>query len=585
MSHRRLTLTTALALTAAVGTARAADADKAALYRAENQRLEAVLIRIPEMYRQRLSGAGRSLLARVFGPEDLEERPGEEEPMQEERLVRPAPSVMRRQSAAAALPAVGAAGSSRAVSDPSTDLDFSRLGGFSQSETSTAWCGDVVVVGFTDTGSLGETLGIPGFGISFDGVARSANRGGTFTDLGFLNPGTSDRIQLLGETVVACTDASTFYYGSLLIDFGPFTTGVSVSKSANGGLTFADPVKAVEKSLDTHFVDKEWLAVDPTNPDNLYVTYRDFDGSGSICGSDPNGDPIFRAGIELVRSTDGGTTWGPAVRVTSNSESCAPTAAAFGPQVLVDGLGTVHVAWEQLTFTSGTTGEIRIAKSDDHGASFDGSVTVASVNPAGELGDLQGGIAIHEFPTLAVDRSDTPRNGTLYLAWSDGNVRVPDPGFPNGEVDYGFADILATRSTDGGATWTPAVRVNDNVEPLSAPPQLAGRGTDQFIPGIAVDHQGVVGICFYDRRSDPLNFQIERRCARSANGGRNWVNFRDPVTDRPFISLTSQDFLHDVHFMSDYDTLASDFTEAHAGFVGAYCDNGRSNPDVRANKF
>ena len=37
--------------------------------------------------------------------------------------------------------------------------------------------------------------------------------------------------------------------------------------------------------------------------------------------------------------------------------------------------------------------------------------------------------------------------------------------------------------------------------------------------------------------------------------------------------------------MGDYDTLASDFTKAHRGFVGAYGDNGRGNPDVRANTF
>ena len=43
------------------------------------------------------------------------------------------------------------------MSDPSTDLFFSVLTGFTQS-ASTAWCGQVVTVGFNDSGSLPESL-------------------------------------------------------------------------------------------------------------------------------------------------------------------------------------------------------------------------------------------------------------------------------------------------------------------------------------------------------------------------------------------------------------------------------------------
>src|ERR1700694_223993 len=44
-----------------------------------------------------------------------------------------------------------------AVSNPATDLDFSSFAGFTQSETSTARCGNNVVVGFNDSGSVFET--------------------------------------------------------------------------------------------------------------------------------------------------------------------------------------------------------------------------------------------------------------------------------------------------------------------------------------------------------------------------------------------------------------------------------------------
>jgi len=62
------------------------------------------------------------------------------------------------------------------VNDPGTDFLYSTLWGFTQSETSTAWCGDNLVVGFNDSGSVAETLPIPTIGLSFSGGAYSRQR-------------------------------------------------------------------------------------------------------------------------------------------------------------------------------------------------------------------------------------------------------------------------------------------------------------------------------------------------------------------------------------------------------------------------
>jgi len=122
------------------------------------------------------------------------------------------------------------------------------------------------------------------------------------------------------------------------------------------------------------------------------------------------------------------------------------------------------------------------------------------------------------------------------------------------------------------------------VEPLTQP-SVAGRGTDQYMPGIAVDNWGVVGLCYYDRRSDPSNFLIDRRCARSWNGGTSWQNLYPPFNRRSFMSVTNQDLLLATDYMGDYDALASDFTKAHRGFVGGYGDNQTGQPDARTNRF
>jgi hypothetical protein len=455
------------------------------------------------------------------------------------------------------------------VSNLIADVSSSRLAGFTQSETSTAWCGNNVVVGFNDSGSFLETTLLPGSGLSFNGVSRSTNKGGSFTDLGFLNPGPVITDFLSGDPVLGCSDANTFYYASL---FARATTSdISVSKSFDGGQTFGSPVSAVSKNGTTHLLDKDWLAVDPTNLNRIYVTYTDFDDSGSLCGLVPvSGHPIPRTAIELVRSTDGGTSWGTPVVI---DEVCG-SAFVQGSQVAVGPGGEVYVAWEG--FSASGAREIDIRKSTDSGATFGALVKVDNVIWAGTGDLLQGGFHTGlEFPTLAVDRSGKATNGSVYIAWNDGrNLTVPDAA----SESYGYADIMASRSTDGGATWVAPVRVNNNPEPLSS-----GLGTDQYSPGIAVDKTGKVGVCFYDRRLDPNNFLIDRECAFSKNAGTSWSNKR--ITKKSFPAVPGQDELVDRRYMGDYDGLASDFTKTNSGFIGAWGDNSLGNPDVKAEKF
>jgi hypothetical protein len=454
--------------------------------------------------------------------------------------------------------------SSRQVSDPSTDVSFSRMAGFTQSETSTAWCGHNVVVAYNDSGSFFESLPIPTIGLSFNGYSLSTDGGQTFTDEGFLNPGSNLVNFLEGDPVAVCTDENTFYQSSL---FETFTTGVSVSKSTDGGKTFGDPVQVVSKDVFFHFIDKPWMTADPSNPKNLYVTYTDFDFSG-FGGTNPVCPGNVRLGIELVRSTDGGATWS-APTVVDNG--CFPNEDQ-GSNVAVDGKGNVYVAWEQFP-ASLPTNEIDIAKSTNGGASFAPKSTVAVVTIVGSpFGLLQGGFRNNEFPSLAIDLSQGGK-GPLYIAWNDGGLKmIPDfYGF------YNFGDALVSRSDNGGKNWSAPVKVNDDNS--NTPGE---EGADHYLPGIAVDNQGSLGVCFYDRRHDPENFLIDRECANSKDGGRTWKNHR--VTKESFAASIAADLLINPLYMGDYDTVAADSTGQSNGFLGAYGDNTRGNPDVRIAK-
>ena len=170
------------------------------------------------------------------------------------------------------------------VSNPATDFLFSIMTGFTQSETSTAWCGSNVVVGFNDSGSIPESVLFGPGGVSLSGVAFSTNQGAAFRDAGFVNPGSNPANFLAGDPVLSCVDASTFYYAQIFETadaVGNPLTAVSLSTSTDGGANWGDPVVAVEKDGLTHFIDKDWMTVDPTNPKTIFVTYTDFDSSGA----------------------------------------------------------------------------------------------------------------------------------------------------------------------------------------------------------------------------------------------------------------------------------------------------------------
>ena len=460
------------------------------------------------------------------------------------------------------------------VSNPATDFILSQASGFTQSETSTAWCGNNVVVGFNDSGSLFESLVLGSGGLSFNGVARSINRGASFTDLLFLNPGPPTNF-LGGDPVVACTSPTTFFYSSLLSR--PGGSGISVSKSTNGGLSWGTPIAAVVKPAPAHFLDKSWMTVDPTNANRIFVTYTDFDNSGTSAGC----PGVGRVGIELVRSTTGGATWDVPVVI---DEVCRSATLSFpfvqGSQVAVGPDGEVHVAWERYDdfnpagFNDAIDREIRNRKSIDNGISFAAFTKVADVFPVGDSFALRGGFRTFlDLQGMAIDRSTTSSRGDVYLAFHDGSaVRTPDIGSDTGF--YGFADAMVSHSPNGGASWDAPVKVNDNVE--------LGFGTDQYQPGVAVDRVGRVASCFYDRRHDPANFMIDRFCAVSVDGGQTWsANTRH--TARSFAPIHATDGLINPVYMGDYDSLAGDFTLTHEGFVGAYSRIGPvANPDVRA---
>ena len=108
------------------------------------------------------------------------------------------------------------------------------------------------------------------------------------------------------------------------------------------------------------------------------------------------------------------------------------------------------------------------------------------------------------------------------------------------------------------------------------------------MPSLAVDGSGVIGVSFYDRRSDASNLTTTLFRAISSDGGATWSNQQ---VSSPFnIPPLSPNFDPAVArcYMGDYNGSAGQA----AGFATTWGDNGltrvtpafpigRADPDVR----
>lgn len=328
------------------------------------------------------------------------------------------------------------------------------------------------------------------------GHYSSADGGHTWTD-GVLSQNLS-LYPLQGDPALAfCADGSVVYaclgYTS---DAPQGRTGAFSYVSNDGGVSWDGPhtVIAREQGLpDYPFVDKQWVACDRTadSPYNnrMYVSWTE----------------VLRddwSGVITVRSSDDGVSWSDSTRVSSGSLNQG-TVVAVGPD------GVVNVAWHDNIWAENS--RIGFDRSTDGGETFGEDrfpAAVVWIKPP-HWGGTGPELRWDVFPTLDVDRSDGPDRGNLYIAWSDDR--------------HGDPDILLTRSTDGGTSWSSPIRVND--DPM-------GSGADQFYPWIAVDPEGRVIVAFFDRRRFPGQRPYEIWGAVSRDGGRSFdTNFL--ISDTP----------------------------------------------------
>jgi hypothetical protein len=393
-----------------------------------------------------------------------------------------------------------------------------------QSETTVAVVGDVVLEGFNDSGEFFPNGDFSGYGRSTDG-------GNTWTDMRTPTTPLDGVEAVFGDPVIVSDlnrnpgDNGVFYFANL----GQANNGdaiISLHKSTDGGLTWDSAVDASPNAPSNAFPDKEWMSVDTrasgTGAGNVYVCYRSFGGTD---------------GIHFSRSTDGGQTFTElAGTISANGTSTQGCWISVNPIN-----GHVYVAWRN---TSTTPLTMRFRRSTDFGQTFEPEITVgqfpapenntsACGRPAfvdDEANSSNRAIRSGAFPQMAVN----PLTGAIGLVAHTAGLGSE-------------ADIAYTRSTDGGTTWIPFVLVN-----------LDTTG-QQFFPSVAVNQEGNLRAMWYSTQNSPTDRLIDVYMAKSNDFGLTWTKSRR-VTDVSFDRPTTNpnfDTLVVSCYMGDYNQIYS----------------------------
>jgi hypothetical protein len=300
------------------------------------------------------------------------------------------------------------------------------------------------------------------------GVAYSTNGGLAWTFPGDLEPGT-----FRSDPVLATDGNGVFYYLGIS---NSASFACDLLRSTNGGATWQPVGPALGG-------DKEWMTIDTTSGRGRGNIYQVWSPSYNVYHNDPN--HLF------TRSTDGGLTWSTAIGV--------PHAPFFG---------TMDVGPDGELYLFGTASDIvpfvinRSTNAQNRlvTPSFDltsivdlgGTLLQGDINPVGLLGQAW----------VAVDRSSGPTKGNVYVLCTVSN----NPG--------NLANVIFSRSTDHGGTWSAPVRLNDD-----SPTQNAYH----WFGTLSVAPNGRVDACWNDTRHSPDNTLSELYYSWSDDGGATWA--------------------------------------------------------------
>ncbi|MEP6633404.1 MAG: sialidase family protein [Luteimonas sp.] len=294
------------------------------------------------------------------------------------------------------------------------------------------------------------------------------------------------------------------------------SNAILASRSLDNGRTWSNPIALIRDGAG-FFNDKDAITADPGNANLVYAVWDRL-----VAGD--NGGPTY-----FARSTNNGVSWEPAKSIYDPG----PNSQTISNVLVVLPDGTLVTMFVQIDFLPTQHAKLAVVRSLDKGVTWSAPTRIADLLSVGTR-DPFTGAAVRDasiIPQIAV-----APNGALHVVWQDGR-------FNGGAYDA----IAIAHSIDGGVTWTAPTRVS------------AAAGVAAFDPVVHVRSDGVIGVTYYDFRSDTTAAPLmtDYWLARSSDGGLTWSENRvSEAFDLTTAPLTNAPGTGG-YFLGDYQSLIS----------------------------
>lgn len=355
--------------------------------------------------------------------------------------------------------------------------------------------------------------------VTFDGGRTWTNTLAAFSRCSGGNSANTGEFDRASDPWVSIAADGTAFQMALAFAGADFTSSsinaMLVSRSTDGGRTWAVPQALVRDNSGLYFHDKNTLTTDPTDAARAYAVW------GRI-REDGNGPAWF------TRTINGGLNW----EVSRGIYDPGATNQTLANQIVVlpDGV-LVNVFLEIIRTGSPINApgqRLRIVRSADKGVTWSAPITVAEYLGVGTVDPVtrepvRDGAGV---PSIAVSA-----DGRLHVVWNDAR-------FGRGDYD----SVAYSQSADKGLTWSAPVAVNARLD------------VPAFTPGVHVRGDGTIGVAYYDFRADTVDrttLPTVYRLATSKDG----VNWRESGIEDAF--ELRQAPVARGFFLGDYQALSS----------------------------
>jgi hypothetical protein len=353
------------------------------------------------------------------------------------------------------------------------------------------------------------------------GWAYTTDAGTTWTF-----PGVLEANVFRSDPVLKSDETGNFFYLSLLQSFCDNMYG-----STNAGQSWLE----LQPDGDASGGDKEWFTIDNTGGMGHGFQYQAWSTAAECIGG------------QFSRSTDGGVTWMSPINIPDQPVWGTLDVDTNGN--LFIGGGDFGSSFFCIRSSNAQNGNVTPTFDQTTSVNLGGSVLFgAQINPGGLAGMI----------FLAVDRSGTATNNYIYML-----ATVQQFSASNG------SDIMFSRSTDGGLTFSAPQRITD--DPVN-------QNKWHWMGTLAVAPNGRIDSVWLDTRNAANNTDSQLFYSWSTDGGVTWapnVAVSNPFT--PFEGYPVQNKI------GDYLTIVSDNTGGDVAYPATFNFNptsGQHEEDV-----